>query len=522
MDPIEWERTLPIRPSSPAWCASVRGIYGSPLTPDERALFLELSGGREPPEGGTDEAQITGGRRGGKSETIARVATFEAGHGGHDVALAPGQVGVVAVISPLREQSAEIMNYARGLAALPQVRPLLDGEPTRDAIRFRSGVEIRVMTADAVAVSGATVVCAIRDEHAKFPGSDAAGGGDVEIDNSLRPALAPVRGAPRRRLIGISSAYLTEGVAYTTDRDNYGRADAPVLALRGTTVQFNPNIDLEWLEKQRRRVGERVFAREYLGVWQDAIVESWFGADVIEQSIDRDRGVLAPVKSIRYFAGLDLGLRVDGAALAIVHRERRDGVTYTIVDGVWHWPSRSASLDAIVTRSAKIIREYKATTFADQFAFDAVKDQYARHSVYLREGAWTATGGRSKTVRFHAVRGEMIDSRIRLPDDRDLIREFHSLAGKLRRSGTEELAARTGHDDRLHATVLALSEALEHQPDRRPRYSDWSFADYHEAKQRHAELARVTGNRWFHPVFDNDGTCLSYEQMLAASKAGDI
>ena len=88
IDPIEWEDTLPIRPSSLAWRAVVKAIYGSPLTDEEHALFLQLSGGREPPVGGAVEVEGVIGRRGGKSETNARVAVFECTQVQHAIALA--------------------------------------------------------------------------------------------------------------------------------------------------------------------------------------------------------------------------------------------------------------------------------------------------------------------------------------------------------------------------------------------------------------------------------------------------
>lgn len=462
-DPIAWEQSLPIRPSSPAWRTTIKALYGSPLTEDERALFLELSGGRGPPEGGADEFLAVVGRRGGKSETIARLAVFEAVHGGHARALAPGQVGLIPVISPLREQSREIVGYVRGLAQLPQIRRSVIGEPRADGVTFTTRVEIAVMTADSVNVSGPTMVTAVREEQAKFPGDEAAVP-DREIDNSLRPALAPVLGAPRRRLIGITSAYIQEGIAFETDRDHFGRAESPVLVVRGTSKKFNPNLDTEWLERERKRVGESVFAREYLGVWQPAIVDGWFG-HIIEGCIDRGRAILAPDPKRTYFAAIDAAFRGDGFTLGICHRERRaDGTPITVVDGVWAWlAERGSTLPVITTvaRSAAIIRSYRAAVWADQFSIDPLREMYAKERVQLRDAPWTS---QSKPARFRRVRDAMIDGLLRLPDDRDLIREFYSIRGKLLRSGGEQIEARGGHDDRVHAVVLAASEALEREP----------------------------------------------------------
>lgn len=518
-DPIAWEATLPIRQSSAPWSVTVRSFYGSELTPTELEQWRALTGRTDPPEGGYTELLVVAGRRAGKSETIARLAMFEGCHGGHEAFLAPGQVGLIVVISPLREQSQEILGYVRGLAELPQVAPFVE-KVGRDGVLLRTGVEIRVMTADAVSVSGPTVVMAILDEAAKLPGDDAVEP-DRAIVNSLRPALAPLSGAPPRRFVMITSAYITEGLAYETDRDHFAQSASDVLVVHGTTSAFNPNIDEKWLERERRRVGERVFAREYLGLWQDAILDGWFGADIIDRCIDKGRGTLEPRPGVRYVAAVDLGVRVDDAALAIAHQERHDDRVVTVIDGIWHWPAGSLPMGVIVARSAKIIKQYRAQAFADQFHYDSVEQDYARNGVRLTEAPWTATGGRSKTIRFNTVRAHMIDGRLRLPDDRDLIREFHNLAGRLRRSGSEELAARSGHDDRLHAVVLATSEVIETQPARTQSPAAWSHEDYIAAKEIYfSSLSQWIGGR-HHPVFNvgphfdgnGHGECLSYPEL---------
>jgi hypothetical protein len=478
-DPIAWEATLGVRPSSPAWKATLRGLYGTPLTEQEAELFRAIAQ-REAPAGGADEFLAVVGRRGGKSESIARVATFEAAHGGHEVALAPGQLGLVAVISPRREQSQEILNYCRGLAALPQVRPLLDGDPTQFEIRFKTGVAIRVMTADAVAVSSPTVVCAIRDEQAKFPGDDTTTP-DREIDASLRPALAPLAGAPRRRLIGITSAYIREGVAFETDRDHFGRPDADVLVVRGSTEQFNPSIDRAWLARERRRVGERVFAREYLAEWQDATTDGWFGS-CIDQCVDKGREFSEPMSGVRYVAGIDAAFRGDQFALVIAHREFREGKpALTVVDLAMSWQPKSGEMlnaRSTVAEVAEEINEYGAIAFADQFSFDPLKEMFAQRKVHLREMPWT---GANKPAMFTRVRAAMTDGLVRLPDDRALIREFHAIRGRLLRSGGERLEAAAGHDDIAHAAVMSICVAMDRNP------------DYGESEQERRDRLKVYG-----------------------------
>jgi hypothetical protein len=458
LDPIAWEETLPIRRSSPAWRATIKALYGSPLGPNELDLFRSLAG-RELPEGGAVEFLVVAGRRAGKSETIARVATFEAVHGGHGLALAPGQRALIPIISPLREQSQEILGYCRGLAELAEVSPDVLSVTT-SGVEFRTGVSIRVMTADAVNVSGPTVVCAIRDELAKFPGDDSAMP-DREIDNSLRPALAPLIGAPPRRFIGITSAYIKEGVAFETDRDHFG-CDSDVLVVRGSTEQFNPNIDRAWLARELRRVGPRVFAREYLAEWQDAITESWFGTDTIERCIERGVEFRDPVKGQGYVIAIDQAFSGDRFALAIAHREPSGKSMKTVLDRVQFWRP-PIELLRVIGRTVEIAREYGSMAMlADQYSYRPLRELYIQKGIQLRELAWTSS---NKAPIFRAVLNEMQAGRVSIPDDPELIKEFHAIQGRALRSGGEQIEARSGHDDLVHAAVMAMAETMRATPD---------------------------------------------------------
>ncbi len=462
-DPIAWEATLPVRPSSPAWRAVVRATYGTPLDAEDRAVFLEVSGGLDPRPGGWTELEAVVGRRGGKSETIARIGVFEAVHGGHEVALAPGQLGIVAVISPLREQSQQIMGYARGLAQLPQVRRHV-ATVGADRVEFKTGVALQVMTADAVSVSGPTLACVIRDEWAKWPGPESACP-DFEIEASLRPAAAPVAGAPPRRFFGITSAYLRDGLAFETDVANFGRPDADVLVVRGSTELFNPAIDRAWLERERRR-SPRTFAREYLAEWADATTDGWFG-DVIESSVDHGTDEREPEDGVSYWAAIDAAFRGDRFALAICHATDDRGVVLDLCKSWAAERGRALSVDRVVAESSLLLRSYGcAMALADQFAFDPLAALYQRHRITLRQEAWTAS---SKPARFRLVRDAMTDGAVRLLDDRDLLREFHAISGTLLRSGGERIEAKRGHDDLVHAVVLCMSEAMTRDPHGRAR-----------------------------------------------------
>lgn len=480
-DPVQFRRWLGIRAYSPAWEVTLKAAWGTPLTPEERPLWKEISGhGEERPGVGWTELMANVGRGGGKDDAIKTVVNFECRFGDHEIAAAPGQRLPALVICPLRSQAQGMLRMIAGEAKLPKLRSAVL-RITADAVEYRNGLIAQVQTCSDVAVTGDTVPIAVRNEWAQFPGEDSATPDHV-IEANLRPALRQIEGTPPHRLIGITSSYTTDSLAYKTFSENWGRADADVLVVQGPTWKFNPNIDPEYLAKERRRLGDRAYAMHFENIWTAAVIESWFGSDVINRCVDKGRHNGEPVAGRRYYAAVDLGLRVDSTALVICHREQRDSQTVTVVDGVWYWPSGSATMGAIVSRASKIIREWRATAFTDNYSVDFAKGEFARERVHVLEAPWNATGGQSKTIRFNWVRLHMLDGRVRFPDDEGLKRELHNFGGRLRRNGTEELAARTGHDDRVTAMVCAVSEAIERCPDRRGE-SRWEREEREQAER---------------------------------------
>lgn len=526
-DPVEWIDSLSgVRPFSPAWRATIRGVYGRvPLTEKERALFLRLSGGREPPEGGCDEALWVVGRRGGKDDSISRVVSFEAMYGGHEIAAAPGQRLLIPVICPLITQSREMVRYVSGLARLAAVARHVE-KITADGVEFKNGVCIQVMTASEVAVVGSTLVAAVRNEWARWPGDDSTTP-DTAIEGSLRPALAPVAGAPTRRIVGITSAFVTDGLAYDTDEKNYGKPDAPVFVFRGSSKAFNPNLSDEWLAKERARLPHD-FAREYLGEWQAAVTEGWFGRDNLAACIERERTTAPPPDPRRrYWAAIDAsGLRPGGdrftLAIATSQRGKRDDATGKVAprrtDVVWCWslqPRRGETegayvVEACIKRAAAILRQYGCASVAiDQFAAQYIEERLAAHDIRAVYTPWKGgTGEEAKCTKYRAIRSSMMDRTLTLPNEQELLREFGNIRGELLRSGAERIEAARGHDDRVSAAVLAAHVAMSHAAD----ILDMSAHERRERAENDRRLAAATGGA---------GDCIGLGPMQYAHETDD-
>ena len=60
-----------------AWRSFLASLFGLPLSPDQLATFQQCTGRNNPPPGGTNEAWLVVGRRGGKSFILATIAVFD-------------------------------------------------------------------------------------------------------------------------------------------------------------------------------------------------------------------------------------------------------------------------------------------------------------------------------------------------------------------------------------------------------------------------------------------------------------
>ncbi|MCA9594087.1 MAG: hypothetical protein KC776_12275 [Myxococcales bacterium] len=475
-NPVEYRAALGIRPFSPWWETFVRAFYGIPLLGEQRALFRQMSNGiEERPGVGWTEAFVNAGRGSGKDDTVKSLVTYECRFGGHELAAAPGQRLPALVVCPRRTQATGTVAMVQGEARLPVNRKHVVRETT-DGLWFANGTGVQVATADAIDGVGETAAVLVFNEYALFPSNDATTPAAV-VESNLRPTLRRVEGAPVKRFLKLTSSYTTETQAFKDFTSGFG-IEGDVLVVKGTTLECNPNTDREWLASERRRLGARLYGMHYECEWIDAIREGWFGAQAIERSVDQhrrtpDREDIQSRPGVRYYAAIDQAFRNDRWTLAIAHREQEHDqdlvgrVPREVVDGVWVWqapPGGVLSVERTVRQTAQVMKRFGCgAALADQFAFEPLREAYARANIVLRLRPWTAA---NKAPRFRRVRDHMLDRLVRLPNDPELIREFHGIAGKLLPSGVEQIAASgSGHDDRVSAVVLVLSEAIDRNPD---------------------------------------------------------
>lgn len=498
---LSWEQSLKgIRPSSPAWRTIIGAINGDDLSDEERDLYARLTGRTVIPEGGASEAIVIGGRRGGKSESAARWLVHQALFGGHEIALAPGQKGVLAVISPERAMSKEILAYCKGLARHPSVKKSVAHE-LEESIEFKNRLVIKILSADSTSVRSGTIVAAVLDEWCFAPHEPSADP-DVAIVEALRPGMAPVRGAPPRRMIVISSAGVRDGWVYDTIQASHGKDDAAILTAIATTEQLNPSIDQKYLAK-RKAANPRTFEREHLSIFSDVITNGWFGHETLTCSIDRGRSETPYVDGLRYTIAVDAATERDAWAVCVAttfyryadeaktRKERRTEVVYSRA-----WlpkPGQPLDVRAMISETRKICERYgTARIHLDQWNSATLIEMFRDRQIKAIKVPWTASGDESKYERYSRVRDALRDGSLRLPDDAALLSELGNVRGTALPTGGERLEASIGHDDLASACVMASSIALASTPtwpNAGPgRESTWD-REHREEQQRRLMLA---------------------------------
>ena len=211
-DPMLLGRRFGDGSSWKTWFVVLKAAYGRPLSKSERADFDRVAGGRRPPRRKVRELICVASRRAGKGSIAGAVAAYESMLVHH--ALAPGEKGVVACLSPTTAQAAIVRDYALGVFTSSPILSREIADTTVEEIRLRNGVVITTLAADYRSLRGRTLLLAILDEAA-FLHAETGKGSDIELARALLPGLATTGGM----LIVLSSPYARSGLLFERHRD---------------------------------------------------------------------------------------------------------------------------------------------------------------------------------------------------------------------------------------------------------------------------------------------------------------
>lgn len=420
------------------WLAVLKAAFGSALSPEERALFGPIAGGRTEPSERVRELWAVVGRRGGKSRIAASLAAYIAAFIDHSEKLSPGEVGYVLVLASSVKQAGVVFSYVLAFfEASPILRQQIEGV-TSDEIRLAGNIVIAVHPNSFRTVRGRTLLAAIFDESAYWRDETTAMP-DVETYRAVLPALATTGGM----LIGISSPYRRVGLLFTRFRDYFGKDDAQVLVIRGASSDFNPTLDTGLIERARQ--DDPTAASSEWDAEFRSDLSQFLDDDAIDAAIDHARSLeLPPQEEIKYHVFVDASAgRHDAFCIGIAHREG-ERVVADVIRG------RKPPFDpaTVAAEYAKLAREYGCPkvvgdNFSGEWVAQAFRDAGC---VYIR-------ADHPKSTLYLEGLPFFTRGAIAIPDHGQLIRELRLLERRVSRSGRDSVDhGPSGSDD--HANVL--------------------------------------------------------------------
>jgi hypothetical protein len=128
-----------------AWRVLLIAAMGEALTDEERAIFTKLTGREVEPLQRIEEAAFVVGRHGGKSRSMATLASYIAGLCKHQ--LVRGETGVLLCIAPDQRQAAIVLGYAAAAFEQSPILRQLVVNRTQDTLELTNGVSIEVRSA---------------------------------------------------------------------------------------------------------------------------------------------------------------------------------------------------------------------------------------------------------------------------------------------------------------------------------------------------------------------------------------
>jgi hypothetical protein len=166
---------------------------------------------------------------------------------------------------------------------------------------------------------------------------------------------------------------------------HYGRDDAPVLIWRGTSLEMNPTIPKDEIDREYEK--DPASAAAEFGAEFRSDIESFISLDAVKacMSVERER---LPDRRYRYYGFCDpSGGSNDAMTLAIAHKA---GVT-VVLDAIRE-VRPPFSPEAVVEEFAKLLRSYGARWFT---AIAIAESGAERYSAGTRSTMSPRTGRRA-------------------------------------------------------------------------------------------------------------------------------
>ena len=433
------------------WRTMAIAICGEELDEDERSVFTELTGREREPLERVDEAWAIVGRRGGKTRTVATLAAYFSCLCDHSDALAPGERGVLPIMSASIWQASKALQYLDGVfATVPALRDMIVSR-SGDTISLNNGVDIECRPASFRTIRGATAIAAIADEVAFWRSDETSRNPDKFILDAIRPSLATTGGP----LIVISSPYAQKGELWSTFRREYGpKGDPLILVARAASRTMNPTLPQRVVDRARER--DPMAAKSEFDAEFRSDIAGYVDAEIVEAAVTRGVVVRPLLSNLSYRGFIDpSGGSSDSMTMAISHREGDRFVLDLVLER-----KPPFSPHNVVSEFAATLKGYRVSRVrGDRYA-----GEWAREA-FRRRGVTYEPAEKTKNDIYLTLLPLLNSGRVDLLDNQRLISQLCSLERRTARGGRDSIDHAPGaHDDVANAAAGALVMASARGP----------------------------------------------------------
>ena len=480
------------------WRVLLIAAAGERLHDDERVVFKKLTGRDREPGRLCHDLIVASGRRSGKTEALTIFSAWLSIYCSHTDVLAPGEIGVLLVISRDQRAAMVVLERLEGvLLSAPESSPLRNmiANRTAESLTLANKIRVEVRPCNKISGRGATFVEIIADEIGFWFTEVNAANPDTEILAACRPGLLTTGGP----VLMASSVYAKRGVLYDSYKKYYG-ADGPpdIIVAYATSRDLNPSLPQEEIDRALER-DPTANRAEYLSEWRTD-TEGFIGRDVVEGNVG-DYLEMPPQPGIMYHCGIDPASGVDGGdsfAIVISHKAGE----LVIIDAIREAQPPFNFFDVVDAVLLPLCKAYNIhTVYGDNWAGELVRE------AVRKAGLTFELAKKHKSQLYQDPFLPLLNARrLRLPRHERAINQICNLERSVQKSGRDTISHVTnGRDDVANAIALAVDLASNYTL----FDTTWSFVDGvgigetpQDAEARHAQEADRNA-AWRHSQFEN-------------------
>jgi hypothetical protein len=337
-----------------AWRTILIAAMGEELTPDERAVFARLTGGREcEPLEPVEILLIVAGRRSGKSRALSVLATYLSCLCDWSEHLYIGEVGTALYQAPTQRQASQALRYATDLIDHVDLLKQTVENRTSDCLTLRRSIELTAQAANWRYSRGSTCICCVLDETAFFHNAEDSANSDEELLTALMPSLSTTSGP----MLIASSPKDMQGIVYQLHKKHFGKdGDPKILVVQAASRELNPLLK-ESVVARAYQTDPTAADAEYGGQFREPLT-AYLSRELIERAVEPGITERPPLPGVQYVAFVDCssGAGTDSFACAIGHKARDKERDVVVIDTIIAQKPPFSPLDVIAALAEHLKR----------------------------------------------------------------------------------------------------------------------------------------------------------------------